>query len=267
MVNIMKNIYSLEPAFLLDNKKCKYSANIYDVSFLKSIDCKDYLLFLTSTNPIVYKELKEAVSSYFPIDRILEFPDVIPRENPKSELHTDIGRYCYGPLCRNHELIESIGNFCSFAPGVDVVPNHEMRFVTTHPILFACRMHTGIEIDYEYFKDEPWYMPGIEPKSIVEKRKRITIGNDVWLGRNVIITNSANIGNGVIAGAGAVITKDVPDYSIVAGVPARIVRYRYTQEQIEALNGIAWWNWSDEEIRKRYDDFYLPIDAFIEKYK
>ena len=96
---------------------------------------------------------------------------------------------------------------------------------------------------------------------------RIKIGNDVWLGRNVIITNGANIGNGVIAGAGAIITKDVPDYAVVLGVPARIVRYRYTKEQIEKLNKIAWWNWSDEVIRKRYNDFFIKIDEFIEKYE
>ena len=88
----------------------------------------------------------------------------------------------------------------------------------------------------------------------------------MWLGRNVLITNSSNIGNGVIAGAGAVITKDVPDYAVVAGVPARIIRYRYTQEEIEALNRIAWWNWSDEKIRENYDDFYLGVKEFIYKY-
>ena len=96
--------------------------------------------------------------------------------------------------------------------------------------------------------------------------KRITIGNDVWLGMNVIITNYANIGNGVIAGAGSVITRDVPDYAVVAGVPARIIRYRYEKTRIEALNQIAWWDWTDDEIRERYDDFYLPIDDFIKKY-
>ncbi|WP_373432803.1 antibiotic acetyltransferase [Clostridium sp. N3C] len=80
------------------------------------------------------------------------------------------------------------------------------------------------------------------------------------------MTNGANIGNGVIAGAGAVITKDVPDYAIVVGAPAKIVRYRYNPEQIEALNRICWWDWSDEQIRERYDDFFLPIDDFIAKY-
>lgn len=95
--------------------------------------------------------------------------------------------------------------------------------------------------------------------------KKILIGNDVWLGRNVLITNGSNIGNGVIAGAGAVITKDVPDYAVVVGVPARIIRYRYEPDEIAALNRIAWWDWPDEKIRKNYNDFYLDIKEFIKK--
>lgn len=104
-------------------------------------------------------------------------------------------------------------------------------------------------------------------EKIISYEKYILVGNDVWLGRNVLITNSANIGNGVIAGAGAVITKDVPDFAVVAGSPARIIRYRYTQEQIMALNKIAWWNWPDEKIREYYDDFFEKVELFIAKHE
>lgn len=82
----------------------------------------------------------------------------------------------------------------------------------------------------------------------------------------MIITNGSNIGNGVIAGAGAIITKDIPDYAIVAGNPARILRLRYSPEQISALNSIKWWDWSDEMIEERYDGFYSSVDEYIEKY-
>lgn len=119
---------------------------------------------------------------------------------------------------------------------------------------------------YNEYEKELWYFKGVIPQGVIPKTKRITIGNDVWLGLNTIITNGSNIGNGVIAGAGSVITKDIPDYAIVAGVPARIIRYRYTPEQIEKLNKIAWWDWTDNEIRERYKDFYLPIEEFLEKY-
>ena len=161
-----------------------------------------------------------------------------------------------------------MGAFCSFAIGSDVVENHVIDYVSTHPFLYAdSEVNKTFWYHYDDHKEAAWYFPGVKPKGIVKKLSRIIIGNDVWLGRNVIITNGANIGNGVIAGAGAIITKDVPDYAVVLGVPARIVRYRYTKEQIEKLNKIAWWDWPDEVIRKRYNDFFIRIDEFIEKYE
>lgn len=119
---------------------------------------------------------------------------------------------------------------------------------------------------YEQMKENNWYFDGVTPKATAKKLSRIRIGNDVWLGRNVLITNGANIGNRVIAGAGAVITRDVPDYAVVVGVPAKIIRYRYTMEQIEKPNAIAWWDWPDEVIRERYEDFYMGANDFILKY-
>ena len=68
---------------------------------------------------------------------------------------------------------------------------------------------------YDEYKDAEWYFPGVNPKGRANKLTKVNIGNDVWLGKNVIITNGANIGNGVIAAAGAVITRSVPDYSVV----------------------------------------------------
>ena len=142
-----------------------------------------------------------------------------------------------------------------------------MRYISTHPIMYEGKNIAGYEFPFCWHEGEPYYFPGIEPLADkIKKQNRAVIGNDVWLGRNVIVTNSANIGNGVIGAAGAIITKDVPDYAIVAGVPAKIIRYRYTQEQIIALNKIAWWNWDDYVIKERFNDFYLPINEFINKY-
>jgi len=141
-----------------------------------------------------------------------------------------------------------------------------MRYLTTHPFIY---MGANLKTFHPFsgFDYAEWYFPGVQPiEKKVEKLGSSTIGNDVWLGRNVIITNYANIGNGVIAAAGAVITKDVPDYAVVAGVPARIIRFRYTPEQISALNKICWWDWPDEKIRECYNDLYLPVDEFIQKH-
>ncbi len=266
IVNIMKNIYCVEPAYMIDNRKCKYSDKIHDISVLKQIETDKYVLILASTNPDIYDALKVNVYSYFSKDRVIEL-ECMQMENKLPVFHTTIGRYSYGPICRNHPWIKSIGSFCSFAGGVDVVLNHEIRYVTTHPIIYEGKSNEDLEYSFEAREGEDYYLPGVEPISeLVKKQKRAVIGNDVWLGKNVIITNGSYIGNGVIAAAGAVITKDVPDYAIVAGVPAKIIRFRYLPEQIDALNRIEWWNWTDDEIRERFDDFYLPIDEFIDKY-
>lgn len=269
VVSIMRSIYAVEPAYLIDDHKCKYTDNIHDTSYLQNINTDEYVLFLASTNTDIYKDLKESVEKYFSAENIIELDCMLPVSKsgyPKFE--TKIGKYSFGPLCVGHPWIKSIGSFCSFARGVDYVTNHEMRYLTTHPIIYDGKCIEGYEYQFKANEAYDFYMPGIEPKAeMVKKQRRATIGNDVWLGKNVTVTNSANIGNGVIAAAGSVITKDVPDYAVVAGVPARIIRYRYTPEQIEALNRIAWWDWSDDEIRDRFDDFYLPIEEFIKKYE
>lgn len=247
VISIMKNIYSVEPAYLIDNHKCKYAANIHEISYLEKINTDEYVLFLASTNSDIYDDLKDSASKYFSVENIIELESMSSVSKPAvskpeyPEWKTKIGKYSYGPICRNHPLIKSIGSFCSFAVGADFVTNHEFRYVTTHPIIYEGKNIEGYEFPFELYKNQDYYMFGIEPKmERVKKQRRAIIGNDVWLGRNVLVTNSANIGNGAIAAAGAIITKDVPDYAVVAGVPARIIRYRYTPEQIETLNNIAW---------------------------
>ena len=101
----------------------------------------------------------------------------------------------------------------------------------------------------------------------LEITKPITIGDDVYIGNNVILLPGVNIGNNVIIGAGAVVSRDIPSNSVAVGVPAKVIRYRYTKPQIEALNRIMWWEWDDETISERHDDFYIDIDSFIKKYE
>ena len=89
----------------------------------------------------------------------------------------------------------------------------------------------------------------------------------MWIGANVFINSSTvkSIGNGAIIGAGAVVTKDVPPYAIVVGIPAKIKNFRFTQEQIECLEKIKWWNWTNEEINKNFDLLSNP-DKFFEQF-
>lgn len=175
--------------------------------------------------------------------------------------YDNIGRYNYGPLAKpsayDMKFIESIGSFCSFADGCSIVQSHYMG-VTTHQFLFASWR----------FPDFDALMPKEKQQRILEEyitSKKTKIGNDVWIGKNAIIMSGVKIGDGAVIGSGAVVTKDVPDYAIVGGVPAKIIKYRYNEDQVNALKEIAWWNWEDKLIAERYDDFF-DIDAFIKKY-
>jgi acetyltransferase-like isoleucine patch superfamily enzyme len=94
----------------------------------------------------------------------------------------------------------------------------------------------------------------------------VVIGNDVWVGAGAIILSGVSIGDGAIVAAGAVVTKDVPPYAIVGGNPAKLIRYRFSEDQIAKLLSISWWNWSEDKIKANLDSFYGTTEDFIRKF-
>ena len=135
-----------------------------------------------------------------------------------------------------------IGRYCSIANDVHYFgANHPITRVSTSAYFYNKRM--GLDVE-----DVP--------------RSKLVIGNDVWIGYGVLITmNCKMIGNGAIVGAGAVVTHDVPPYAVVAGNPARIIKYRFSVENIEKLEKSKWWTLSPEQIMKGYYCFD-DVDAF-----
>ena len=101
----------------------------------------------------------------------------------------------------------------------------------------------------------------------IGSKKGITSGNDVWIGMGATIMPGVTVGNGVTIAAGAVVTKDVPDYCVVAGVPAKVIKEKCSQTDAEEMNRIAWWNWPEDKIQSCIDDFRLTIHEFALKYK
>jgi serine acetyltransferase len=85
---------------------------------------------------------------------------------------------------------------------------------------------------------------------LFDEKKPIHIGHDVWIGARVFIRDGVKIGNGAVVAAGSVVVKDVPDYAIVGGVPAKIIRYRFSEEMIAELLNLKWWEWPEEKLRK-----------------
>ncbi len=164
----------------------------------------------------------------------------------------DMGSWSYGTpevLRWSEDQELTIGKYCSVAEGVSILLGGEHRsdFVST----FAF----GQFIDTQFGGDHEW------------SRGPVRIGNDVWIGRNATILSGVTIGDGAIIGAAALVARDVAPFEIVAGNPAKHVRYRFTAEQIDALMTIRWWEWSDETVKNCIADLMSPdIAAFIRKY-
>lgn len=165
-----------------------------------------------------------------------------------------IGTYDNGAkVCRWSDELLIIGKYCSIAKNVNFILDdgfHGLSPITSYP--FINRKTVDPEL--------------LEIKKTLHQKKGITLGNDVWIGLNAVILPNVKIGSGAIVAAGSVVTKDVPDYALVAGVPARIIKMKYSEKEIQRFLEIAWWDWSEEEICKNKKDFYLSVDQFINKY-
>lgn len=136
----------------------------------------------------------------------------------------------------NDRLI--LGKFCSIACGAKFIftsANHTLSSLSTYP--------------FPLFFEE-WDLDKKNVTDSWDNKGDIVIGNDVWIGYEAIVMQGVTIGDGAIIGARAIVTKDVPPYTIVGGVPAKPIRKRFSDEVISQLLSIKWWEWPDEKIKK-----------------
>ena len=131
-----------------------------------------------------------------------------------------------------------IGKFCSIACGAKFLftsANHALGSLSTYP--------------FPIFFEE-WDLDAKDIRQAWDKRGDIVIGNDVWIGFEAVILSGVTVGDGAIIGTRAVVTKDVPPYTIVGGAPARPIRRRFEDAVIEKLEALRWWDWDEEAIRR-----------------
>ena len=105
----------------------------------------------------------------------------------------------------------------------------------------------------------------VDTKEFDDSSQLTKVGNDVWIGANAFILGGISIGNGAVIGTGAVVTKDVVPYTIVGGVPARVIGRRYNSEVANTIESIRWWDWDDRLLKKSVKDF-KNIEVFLSKY-
>lgn len=132
-----------------------------------------------------------------------------------------------------------IGKFCSIACGAKFLfnsANHTLSSLSTYP--------------FPIFFDE-WGLEKSDVAAAWDRKGDIVIGNDVWIGYEAVILAGVTIGDGAVIGARAVVTKDVPPYAIVGGVPARVIRSRFPEETVKALLRLKWWDWPAERIQEK----------------
>lgn len=159
--------------------------------------------------------------------------------------NTQIGKYSrVGVNCKLTNV--TMGNF-SVVAGDSLlgIGQHPTNYLTYHSIFYK-KGNWG------------WHDDWIKYPEGFQELAPITIGNNVWVGRNVIVMGGVTIGDNSIVATGAVVTKDVPPFTIVGGVPAKVIKTLFTEEIRERLQHIQWWNLPDEEITKAIDLFHIP---------
>jgi len=158
-----------------------------------------------------------------------------------------VGMYSYGCF-RPEDIPEGteIGNYCSFARGVAIFnAGHPWRRKSLHPFFYNPSL-------------------GVVREETIS-RGRLVIGHDVWIGRNaLILPQVSRIGNGAVIGAGAVVTRDVPPYAVVAGNPARVIRYRFEAAVQAELESSRWWEQPIEVLRLRLEEFLCDLAGPVE---
>ncbi len=176
----------------------------------------------------------------------------------KTEIRGNItvGSYSF---MRGGRLCADIGNYCSIAPDVSIGDGeHPINWLSTHPFQY------GRSAFSEWQGAEGFSNEARLPLSIAKRAP--VIGNDVWIGAGVVVLRGVKIGDGAIVAAGAVVTKDIPPFAIVGGIPAKVLRYRFDDNVIEKINSIKWWEYDMKHLSNlNFQEPEIAVEQFLER--
>ena len=145
----------------------------------------------------------------------------------------------------------TVGKYCSIAPGVKIVLGaHPTDLISMHPAFYSVITPVETFADKQYF----------------DEYREVKTGNDVWIGEDVVIHGGVTIGDGAVIAARAVVTKDVEPYSVVGGVPAKFIKFRFSPERIAELQQIRWWDRDEKWIKENFK-LFLNVDNFFEYFR
>jgi len=175
-------------------------------------------------------------------------------------IDSQLGRATY--IGGSSELFNvMIGSYTCIASNVHIVTGSHpsSKFVSVHPAFFSTRNKV---VGFTYVDKQKF----VENKFVDEEnRVSVVIGNDVWIGHSVKMLEGVTIGDGAVVAAGAVVTKDVPPYAIVGGVPAKVIKYRFSEEDIEYLLKLRWWEKGEDWIRENAE-YFEDIELLKQRY-
>lgn len=167
----------------------------------------------------------------------------------------NIGKHSYGiPNIESYKGSKqkvTIGKYCSISKGVTFITGgiHPKEWVSTYPFRIQ------------------WNQKNAYQDGMPTSKGDITVGNDVWIGTDVMIFSGVNIGNGAVVAARSVVTRDIPPYAIAAGIPAKVINYRFSSDIIDKMLSLKWWDWEEDKIKQTIPLLSSSkIEEFLKRY-
>lgn len=277
---ILNGRYGITEKGVIDNKLSYIRNNVLKISDIQEKDLNtESVIIISSEDRNIMKSIVKSLPAFIKSDQVTFALANVWEECLTDNMDFDIFyKHCkvgkrtsqYKSLLTPFAVAENIGRYCNINYTARTVLNHSLDLISIHSGLLEYRAwesETEYQQKREYVSkygkhhDNCWAYYDKPTR----KNPPVNIGNDVWIGQNVIILPGVTIHDGAVCAAGAVVTHDVPPYTIVGGVPAKPIRKRYSDDVIEKLLSIRWWDWTDEKIRENIEYFYQP-EKFVEKF-